>query len=1191
MKKITLFALLLTSFFITHITVAQVIVNQAICDPPTVGIQSPTPACQNTTKTLTAITSTVQTSDFTGSYSIGFWSFLNTNADGSVNTTSAPASIAITSGDNTSDASGDTNYTIIVPATGTISFSWSYSSVDGAEYDYPNVIVNGVTTLFSGYDLLGASNQSGTMSVNVTAGQSFSFNMHTFDNNFGPGTLIISNFVATQSPQLQWVATNGGTITGFSNQLSVAVTTSGTYTLTASNGLCSASDSVDFTFTPTTTDGSVTTSICDGETYIWPANGQSYTASQTNITHVDGCNTATLNLTVTPATTDGSVTTTICQGVTYVWPANGLSYTTNQTNLTHIAGCNIATLNLTVSPATTNGSVTQSQCDGSYIWPLPFGTGLSYSTNQTNLINVVGCNTATLNLIFTGITTPLTINQTGNTTSCDPQTVQLCASEPARNSAIYAITAFGATNSIARFTPNFTTHTLVRDNTYTGPNSGNNYAIDRNPLTGEVFIIKDSSGRRLFSIDLATNIMVDKGLVLSTLGNNQVVDFTFDNNGIMYAAFNNGTIQRINYNVPGLTPTAFAVGLPTGAAGLTYDFDANRLLYASGVVTMSLHQINSLGVVSFMYNFSRAGANSAQGIEYVGNNTCYASSTGASDIIYRLNMLTQVTTTILNPTLFNTNVKDLMYVSGVSLQWSDSSGNLGTTNCIDVTPTITSSYNLTMTNDYGCTKLATHIVNVGLGVITTNGSVTRTQCGETYTWPLPFGTGLTYSSSQNITNTVGCNTATLNLTITPNTTLGSVTTSSQTAYIWQLPYGTGQIYTTNQTGLTNTVGCNTATLNLTITGVVTPVTTFTIGQSCGATTTNLAVTINTPQVAGAVSYTFRLRNMVTLAPAQEIVRPVNSFALSNYSGITLGTLYQIEVSVNNGPFGPPCLVITPTPFANIGSQCGTTLNSMGQWVYATYVPNVKGYKFRVTNTVTNGIQIYESELNRFSFNQLADRAFATVYFVEVALKNTDNTYLPYSTGCNITTPSFPITNIRPTQCGLATPTSSNVNLEAVIVAAATEYRFKVSNAIQPYNATVDRAINKAILSMFPGLFPNTTYDVQVALKVNGVWGPYGAGCAVKTPGLTKGNEIIIDEFKVIAYPNPFAENFMFDVKTISETTIQIKVYDMLGKQIESRNVEVTDVENLQIGANYPSGVYNVIVLQGENAKTIRVIKR
>ena len=66
---------------------------------------------------------------------------------------------------------------------------------------------------------------------------------------------------------------------------------------------------------------------------------------------------------------------------------------------------------------------------------------------------------------------------------------------------------------------------------------------------------------------------------------------------------------------------------------------------------------------------------------------------------------------------------------------------------------------------------------------------------------------------------------------------------------------------------------------------------------------------------------------------------------------------------------------------------------------------------------------------------------------------------------------------------------------------------------------------------------------------------------------------------------------MFDVTTANESAIQIRVYDMLGKQIENKNVEATEINNIQIGSNYPSGVYNVMLSQGENTQTLRVIKR
>ena len=104
---------------------------------------------------------------------------------------------------------------------------------------------------------------------------------------------------------------------------------------------------------PFTTAGSVTTSICAGDSYTWPANGQTYTTAQTNVTYTSGCNIATLNLTITPLTTAGSVTTSICTGTSYTWPANGVTYTTAQSGVTVVSGCNTATLNLTITPLTT----------------------------------------------------------------------------------------------------------------------------------------------------------------------------------------------------------------------------------------------------------------------------------------------------------------------------------------------------------------------------------------------------------------------------------------------------------------------------------------------------------------------------------------------------------------------------------------------------------------------------------------------------------------------------------------------------------------------------------------------------------------------------------------------------------------------------------------------------------------------
>lgn len=371
---------------------------------------------------------------------------------------------------------------------------------------------------------------------------------------------------------------------------------------------------------------------------------------------------------------------------------------------------------------------------------------------------------------------------------------------------------------------------------------------------------------------------------------------------------------------------------------------------------------------------------------------------------------------------------------------------------------------------------------------------------DSYTWA---NNGQTYTTSGTYTGTTtNCVTEQLVLTINRSTTNGSATITASGSYTWA---ENGQTYTTSgvyTNTTTNAAGCpNVATLNLTVSPIVN---TFTLGTSCGATVNSLAVTIKAAVVQGAQSYTFRVTNMATNA-VFTVSRPVNSFALSNYLGITLATQYQIEVSVNNGiTYGAPCTVFTPAPTSTIGTQCGTVLTSMTQFVYATYVASVPGYRFRITNLVTNASTEYTaaSGLNRFNFNQLpvAFRTPGTTFSVEVALQNTNGAYLPYGPACNISTQG-------------TTPVVTKL--------------------------AVDSAVN----------------------------------------------------FAVVAYPNPFSDIFMLDVTTAITTDIQVVVYDMLGKQLENRTIPAAEIANLQIGNDYPSGIYNVIVSQDENVKTLRLIKR
>jgi hypothetical protein len=83
---------------------------------------------------------------------------------------------------------------------------------------------------------------------------------------------------------------------------------------------------------------------------------------------------------------------------------------------------------------------------------------------------------------------------------------------------------------------------------------------------------------------------------------------------------------------------------------------------------------------------------------------------------------------------------------------------------------------------------------------------------------------------------------------------------------------------------------------------------------------------------------------------------------------------------------------------------------------------------------------------------------------------------------------------------------------------------------------------------------------------------------------------VVAKFSAIAYPNPFAANFKLGVTTSNLKRVNVSVYDMAGRLIEMRNTDVSEIADQEIGDNYPSGVYNIIINQGNDIKTLRVIK-
>jgi hypothetical protein len=213
--------------------------------------------------------------------------------------------------------------------------------------------------------------------------------------------------------------------------------------------------------------------------------------------------------------------------------------------------------------------------------------------------------------------------------------------------------------------------------------------------------------------------------------------------------------------------------------------------------------------------------------------------------------------------------------------------------------------------------------------------------------------------------------------------------------------------------------------------------------------------------------------------------------------------------------------------------------------------------------------------------------------------------------CIVSTPDLPTTFISDDYCDLEVSDRTQ-RIYATWFSGATMYRFLLEEVIPGededdeeiilYSQFVDRTSNYFSLNMFTGLQLNTTYRVRVALGFNGEFGPYGAGkdCSVTYITAEEPEPLMrttaeaatsMTNFSAMAYPNPFQNSFNLDIKANATAPINIVVYDMMGRLLESKNITVDQATNANIGTNYPTGVYNVVVTQGEDVKMIRVMKQ
>lgn len=373
-----------------------------------------------------------------------------------------------------------------------------------------------------------------------------------------------------------------------------------------------------------------------------------------------------------------------------------------------------------------------------------------------------------------------------------------------------------------------------------------------------------------------------------------------------------------------------------------------------------------------------------------------------------------------------------------------------------------------------------------------------------------------------------------------------------------------------------------------------------------------------PNSVSLNGYRFRITNLTT-NEVRIVDRPNYIFQISSTDIAQYDTAYAIEVAVrlNNQwmPFGTICNVVTPEVPSTViaATSCGETLVQMNNIIRAIMVPAAVNYEYEVS-LIEGGFPVETTSIIRpgASFNLLQltgiSIKYASEYSIRVKVEVPTAIGLQWSSNygapCSVFTPLAPEAQIEGcgSELGLFPP-SLNTVIYSTPVGGATEYRFTLSDEngyFQQYtnSARVCRLQN---FNQLAPLTPGGNYTITTEAFVYGFYYA-GKDCNITVPGgvlirpasdITKEESILSGaiDFKVVAHPNPFSGHFALNLQTAVNEPVQVTIYDMTGRILEAVSVQSDVLSSQLIGESYPSGIYNVIVSQGEETRVIRVVKK
>ena len=212
-------------------------------------------------------------------------------------------------------------------------------------------------------------------------------------------------------------------------------------------------------------------------------------------------------------------------------------------------------------------------------------------------------------------------------------------------------------------------------------------------------------------------------------------------------------------------------------------------------------------------------------------------------------------------------------------------------------------------------------------------------------------------------------------------------------------------------------------------------------------------------------------------------------------------------------------VFTTDPNINLYSLSSagatTPLTIQGRDVVGAYNPNeIVPLGFTCPTATSGNLTISVSDDDglfderKYLLREYISGTGSTAVYAYYDIKNTPHTFSATQQTNNTTrfqlifAPSGP--PLRTASCGQTIP-AIYTSLSAIAVSGATQYRFKVTNLSNPFEIQeITTNTNYFQLTDLDYYEYDTTYRIEIAVEVGGIFGNYGPACEVTTPSLFSG---------------------------------------------------------------------------------------